>query len=125
MKIIKLHQLKCPTTIGTHAFEQSIQQTLLIDVEFSFSIGAVELRDDIADTIDYQVLAENIQQFTAQSSYQLLETLCGQLFNHLQQHYQPHSLSLTITKPLAIADAKGVSVTQSTPSSLPGNASDH
>ncbi len=71
---IVIRDLAIEARIGIHAHEQKTAQHLLIQCELQMKSGARQSKDDIADTVDYAVLRQNIIDMLQSRSYQLLET---------------------------------------------------
>ena len=70
-----LDELKIETIIGIWEWERRIRQTVVIDLEMSADIAKAAATDDVADTLNYKLVAKRIQQFVGESSFQLVETL--------------------------------------------------
>ena len=81
MDIIFLHDLKVETVIGIWEWERKIRQTVAIDLDMSADIRKAAASDSVDDTLNYKLVAKRVQQFVADSSFQLVETLaekdCG------------------------------------------------
>ncbi len=60
--------------IGIHAHEQINAQPLLIQCELQLKNGARQSKDDIADTVDYAALRQNVIDMLQARPYQLLES---------------------------------------------------
>ena len=75
MDKIFLTELKVDTIIGIWEWERRIRQTVIIDLEMSADIARAAATDDVADTLNYKSVAKRVQNFVADSSSQLVDTL--------------------------------------------------
>ncbi|MDH3408251.1 MAG: dihydroneopterin aldolase, partial [Gammaproteobacteria bacterium] len=79
MDIIFLHDLRVETVIGIWEWERKIRQTVAIDLDMSADIRRAAASDSVDDTLNYKLVAKRIQQFVADSSFQLVETLAEKI----------------------------------------------
>ncbi len=68
MDIININALSVSTKIGIYAWEQQINQQLLIDISLHTDLSACE--DKIEKTVDYAALCEMVTQFVESISFQ-------------------------------------------------------
>jgi dihydroneopterin aldolase len=111
MDTVFLQQLQVDTIIGIHDWERRVRQTLLIDLELATDAAAAASSESIADTLDYQQVAERVTAFVQVGEFQLLETLAHELAASLQAEFALPWLKLRVAKPGAVAAAKTVGVT--------------
>ena len=110
MNTIKINQLRIKTRIGCLAWEQSVQQTLIVDIEYGCDFKHVSARDDIKQAISYSSVAQSATRFGDEASIQLLETWICQLADHLTREFKMPWLRLAVSKNGLIENAKGVTV---------------
>lgn len=110
MDIIYLKDLRIDTVIGIYAWEQAIRQKISLDIEVGIDINRAAASDDIADTLNYALLADSLNQFVSTKSFRLLETLAHQTAVFLQQRFNVSWLRLKIHKMGAVPNAKEVGV---------------
>ncbi len=110
MNIIKIKQLKLKTGIGCLAWEQQLQQTLIVDIEYGSDFKKISQSDDIQQAISYSSVAQAATEFALQAKVQLLETWVYQLADQLAQEFKMPWLKLTVCKNGLIDNAGGVSV---------------
>ena len=67
MDKIFLDELKIETIIGIWEWERRIRQTVVIDLEMSADIAKAAATDDVADTLNYKLVAKRIQLFVGES----------------------------------------------------------
>lgn len=108
---IFIEGLKVNTIIGVHAWEKCQAQPLLFDIELFTTIISAAQTDQLADTVDYAKVSQDIIKLAQQESFELIETLAEQVCQHILQHYMGvQAIQLKLAKPHAVAEAKQVGV---------------
>lgn len=102
---IHLSNLSVPCIIGTLPWEQTIQQTLVIDLSYQFEVEPLAESDDLNDTVDYSKVVNAIHCFATENHIQLLETFTVRLANELQRQFDLAWLYIQVKKPGAIEKA--------------------
>mgnify|MGYP001033739471 CR=1 FL=1 len=110
MDTIFLTGLKIETTIGIWDWERKIKQTVEIDLEMGTDIRAAVESDDIEDALNYKLIAKRVQQFVAESSYQLVEALAGKIAELILVEFDVPWVKVRVNKPGAIRNGKDVGV---------------
>ena len=87
MDKIFLHELKIETIIGIWEWERKIRQTIVIDLEMSADIAKAAATDDVADTLNYKLVAKRLQAFVGESSFQLVETLAERVAGIVREEF--------------------------------------
>lgn len=105
---LNIKALKVNTKIGVYAWEQRINQQLLIDI----SIGAdfSSCLEDLANTIDYAHLCERVSLYVSSKSFQLIETVANEVAELIQTEYKVTNVTVGISKPHAIKNADNIQV---------------
>jgi len=75
--------LRVPVRIGVPAVERSRPQTIAFNVRFQIRPSFRDLRDDIGQTVDYGLVAEEIRVAAEQNRVQLIETLVAEVADRL------------------------------------------
>lgn len=107
---IFLHELKVETIIGIWDWERKIRQTVSIDLEMGADIRRAAETDSIDDTLNYKAVAKRVQQFVADSEFQLVETLTEKIAELVLQEFEIPWIQVRVSKPGAIRGAKDVGV---------------
>lgn len=108
---IFIEGLKVNTIIGVHPWEKCQTQPLLFDIELFTTIMGAAQTDQLADTVDYAKVSQDIIKLAQQESFELIETLAEQVCEHVLKHYQGvQAIQLKLAKPHAVAEAKQVGV---------------
>jgi len=110
MDKIFLDELKVDTIIGIWEWERRIRQTVVIDLEMSADIARAAASDDVADTLNYKSVAKRIQEFLADSSFQLVETLAERIASIIRDEFDVAWVKVRVNKPGAIRGSKAVGV---------------
>lgn len=110
MDKIFLSELKIDTIIGIWEWERRIRQTVVIDLEMSADIAKAAATDDVADTLNYKLVAKRIQEFVADSSFQLVETLAERVAAIIREEFGVAWVKVRVNKPGAIRGSKAVGV---------------
>jgi len=76
---IFLRELKVETIIGVWDWERKIRQTVSIDLETGANIRRAAKTDSIDDTLNYKAVSKRVQQFVADSEFQLVETMAEKI----------------------------------------------
>lgn len=110
MDKIFLSELKIDTIIGIWEWERRIRQTVVIDLEMSADIAKAAATDEVADTLNYKLVAKRIQEFVADSSFQLVETLAERIAGIIREEFDVAWVKVRVNKPGAIRGSKAVGV---------------
>ena len=110
MDTIFLHGLKVETVIGIWDWERKIRQTVVIDLEMAADIRRAAETDSVEDTLNYKNVAKRVQQFVAESEFQLVETLAEKIGEIVTGEFGVPWVRVKINKPGAIRNARDVGV---------------
>jgi 7,8-dihydroneopterin aldolase/epimerase/oxygenase len=95
---IEIRRLRAVTRIGVPDEERATAQTLLVTVRMQPAQGFAGLADDISRTIDYHAVSLEIQALAAARPRNLIETLAGEIAEHLLQHHPLRHVEVVIEK---------------------------
>ena len=110
MDTIFLHELKVDTVIGIWDWERKIRQTVVIDLDMAADIRKAAKTDSVDDTLSYKLVSKRVQQFVADSSCQLVETLAERIAELLIGELGVAWVRVKVNKPGAIRGARDVGV---------------
>lgn len=108
MDALNITALSVATKIGVHAWEQRINQQLLIDI--SIPSNFEECDDKLENTIDYDVLCHTVTKFVESQSFHLIESVAQQVANLIKQEFKVTQLTVVVSKPHAIKNAGTIQV---------------
>ena len=110
MDTIFLHELKVDAVIGIWDWERKIRQTVVIDLDMAANIRKAAETDSVEDTLNYKLVAKRVQQFVADSEFQLVETLAENIARIVIDEFGIAWVRVRVNKPGAIRGAKNVGV---------------
>lgn len=110
MDIIFLHDLRVETVIGIWGWERKIRQTVAIDLDMSADVRKAAASDSVEDTLNYKLVAKRVQQFVADSSFQLVETLAEKIAEIVLGEFDVAWVRVRVNKPGAIRGARDVGI---------------
>ena len=102
--------LKAAPVIGCYDWERDIRQTLVIDLELKADFTRAAETDALEHALDYAAISKRVIAVCGESRFQLLEALADHLAARVLAEFSIERLRITITKPGAVAEAKGVGV---------------
>ncbi len=111
MDIVFLRDLRVDTVIGVYDWERRIRQTVSVDLEVATDVSRAAADDAIEAAVDYKALADRVRGFIAQSEFRLVETLAERTAAMILAEFGVPWLRLSLTKPGALPDCRGVGVT--------------
>lgn len=106
---IEIRRLQVPTHIGVPDDERAEPQTLLMTLRMIPGQGFHGLADDIARTINYYEVAQEIKSFAASRPRRLLETLATETADLLLSRHPLRRVEILIEK-FILPDADCVAV---------------
>lgn len=95
---IIIRGLELPVRIGVPETERAGWQTLGADVELEIEPRFDELNDELAGTLDYQAVADEIRALAASRPRKLLETLAAEIIGVLLRHPMAASAAVELRK---------------------------
>ncbi|MEX0976019.1 MAG: dihydroneopterin aldolase [Woeseia sp.] len=107
---IFLHELRVETVVGIWEWERQIRQTVSIDLEMGGDMRRAAESDRIEATLNYKAVAKRVQQFVADSSFQLVETLAERIASLVLEEFELPWIRVRVSKPGAIRGARDVGV---------------
>lgn len=110
MDTIFLKDLKVETVIGIWGWERQIRQTVVINLEMAADIRRAAKTDSVEDTLNYKAVAKRLQQFVADSEFQLVETLAERIADIVVNEFNVPWVRVEVSKPGAIRGSRDVGV---------------
>ncbi len=107
---IFLNDLRVETIVGIWEWERKIRQTVSIDLQMGADIRRAAQSDSIEDTLNYKDVAKRVQQFVADSDFQLVETMAEKIAELALSEFDMPWIDVRVNKPGAIRGARDVGV---------------
>lgn len=105
---ISLRDLTFDCIIGTLPYERTNEQPIVLNVSLWLDFTQAAQNEDLAHSIDYAQLADDLKGFIRLSCFQLEETLvvkCAERI--LANHPKAQAVEVSVRKPLAISGCAG------------------
>ena len=84
---ISIRDLEFSCIIGTLPFERENEQPVVMNISVWLDFTLAARNEDLAHSIDYVQLADDVQDFVCKSRFQLEETLVVETAKHILNHY--------------------------------------
>lgn len=108
--IIFITDLRVDTIIGIYDWERTQQQTVALDLEMATDIRAAAASEDIEQTLNYKAISKRVEQYIADSQFQLIETMAERVAELVRAEFSVSWLRLTVHKPGALSNSTDVGV---------------
>jgi dihydroneopterin aldolase len=96
--IIRIKNLRVETIIGVYEWENDYQRTLLFNAEVEIDNENSMKSDDLKDTVDYDVIVNQIVDFTKQNRCLLIEKMVGEILDIIMQDKRIKRCTLEVDK---------------------------
>ncbi len=103
-----LDKLEVQARIGIHDFERNGPQRLLIGIEIEIAPDALPAGDDIAETLDYDWVRDEVVKLVAGRHFDLQETLARAIVEIVGQRPEVRRVVVKTAKPDVFADVAAV-----------------
>jgi dihydroneopterin aldolase len=107
---IHIEQLEIFARIGVPEKERSSPQRLTVSISFWPYHDQRDVGDQIDNTVNYSIVAEETKNFVRDQQTGLIETLADRLATHLLKTFRIRRITVELRK-FPLKDAKHVSVT--------------
>jgi 7,8-dihydroneopterin aldolase/epimerase/oxygenase len=110
MDKLRIVGLEVSARIGIHAWEQQVRQRLSVDLELETDAARAAASDDIADALDYGIIARDVADFVRTSECHLIETLAERIAQRVLDGFPVARLKVCVHKPGAVSGARDTSI---------------
>jgi FolB domain-containing protein len=111
MESIYIKDLRAVCIIGINPRERVDPQEIIINIKMDADLSRACASDDIADTIDYKVLKDELLTFCQASSYFLIERLADEIAQRVIAFSEKvAAVRVCVDKPGALTGARSVAV---------------
>jgi dihydroneopterin aldolase len=107
---IFLHGLSAECIIGFIDWERRVKQTVVLDLELPVDCRHAALTDEVADTLDYKMVAKRVLAFVEASEFKLVETLAHRVALVILAEFPVEWVRVALNKPGAIRNSRDVGV---------------
>ena len=110
MDTIFLKDIRVETIVGIWGWERRMPQTVSIDLELGADIRRAAETDSIDATLDYRAVAKRVSSFTAESRFQLIESMAEGIAEIVTGEFAVPWVKVTVHKPGAVRGSKDVGI---------------
>ena len=110
MDRIFISKMTVPVIIGTLPHERKKKQEITLDLAIGCDMRKAGKSDNLFDAVDYSAVEKKVYDFTAASSYFLLEALAENIAEIILAFDGVFSAQVHIEKPAAAAFSKSIAV---------------
>lgn len=107
---IFLREMRLSAIVGVDEWEQREPQPILVSVAASVDARRAGASDDLADSLDYRALADDIAAYVERSRHLLVESLATAIARIVILEHGASRARVRVEKPHAIERAAGVGV---------------
>ena len=86
---------------GVLAHEQELGQTFVVDATLELDLSRAGASDELADTVDYGALSDDLGRVVSEERYDLIERLATRLIEVCLSRPQVDAVTVTVHKPHA------------------------
>lgn len=108
--LIHIRGLRLRTKIGVADWEKEARQDVVLHLVLHHDQRVAAASDDIADTLDYKAIRDDIVAFVEAGEHELLEALAENVAGRLLKDPRVLAVDVTIDKPGALRHADSVAV---------------
>jgi 7,8-dihydroneopterin aldolase/epimerase/oxygenase len=101
LDMIAITGLRANAFHGVLEHERRTGQVFIIDLVVHFDVAAAAASDDLADTVDYATLSEEVVAAVESHPVNLIETIAERVASVALAHRQVTSVAVTVHKPSA------------------------
>jgi 7,8-dihydroneopterin aldolase/epimerase/oxygenase len=106
---IHIQELEIFARVGVSDQERAEPQRLAVNITFWPRVSFRDLEEDITRTIDYSAVCEETRRLAAGRSDRLIETLAGEIADHLLRTFPARGVTVEVRK-FALPDAQYAAV---------------
>jgi 7,8-dihydroneopterin aldolase/epimerase/oxygenase len=97
-QVIELRGLRVLGHHGVGEDERAVAQPFEVDLDVTVDAEQAASTDDVSDTVDYGVLAEEVAAVVSERSFRLLEALGHQIAQVVLCHERVEAVTVTVRK---------------------------
>lgn len=108
--IICIRELKLQAFVGIYEWEQRFKQTISLDLELAVDFRSCLQTQKVTDTVNYDVVVNQVTEFITSQPFSLLEVLAEQVTDLLLKNFPIFSVRICVRKLGAVANVKEIEV---------------
>jgi dihydroneopterin aldolase len=99
--IVSIRDLTVSAVIGVYDWERETEQELTFAVSMAADVAKAASDDNIADALDYSVVAKTVRSVVTEGRFQLIETAAEQVAHRLVADYGLSWIRVEVVKPVS------------------------
>lgn len=107
---IFIRGLEIECIIGFIDWERRVKQKVVLDLELPVDCARAARADDVADTLDYKQVVDQVSALVAGSEFMLVETMAQRVAELILNNFGVEWVRVTVNKPGAIRGLRDVGV---------------
>jgi 7,8-dihydroneopterin aldolase/epimerase/oxygenase len=107
---IFIRGLEIECIIGFIDWERRVKQKVVLDLELPVDCARAARADDVADTLDYKQVVDQVSGLVAGSEFMLVETMAQRVAELILKNFGVEWIRVTVNKPGAIRGLRDVGV---------------
>ena len=97
--VVRIRGLEVAGRHGVHDAERVLGQRFVVDIDMVLAHDRAATSDDLADTVDYAVIADDAADIVAGEPVALLERLCRMIADRVLREDVVAAVTVTVAKP--------------------------
>ena len=97
--VVRIRGLEVSGRHGVHEAERTLGQRFVADIDMVLAHDRSSTTDDLADTVDYAVIADDVADIIAGEPVALLERLCRIIAERVLTEPAVAAVTVTVAKP--------------------------
>ncbi len=97
--VVRIRGLEVYGRHGVHDAERVLGQRFVVDIDMVLAHDRPATTDDLADTVDYALIAEDVAGIVGGEPVALLERLCRLIADRALREPAVRSVTVTVAKP--------------------------
>ncbi|MDF2690410.1 MAG: putative dihydroneopterin aldolase [Gammaproteobacteria bacterium] len=107
--ILSIKELQSECILGCYEWERKAARPVLINLDIAVSPLAGKT-DDLAETLDYAELIQQLDKFIRKSQFKLIEALAEHIAEFVLKHFTCQQVRVELIKPNVIKQVKQISI---------------
>lgn len=95
---IKIKDFKLKTNLGIYDWEKNFEREIIINLEIEINDSKSVISDNIADTVDYELIYNQIKQLISSKKYNLIEKMAQEILDLIMLDSRIHKCKIEIDK---------------------------
>ena len=97
--VVRIRGLEVAGRHGVHEAERVLGQRFVADIDMVLAHDRSTMSDDLADTVDYATIADDVAEIIAGEPVALLERLCRMIADRVLAEPVVSAVTVTVAKP--------------------------